>query len=234
MIAVTFALPAESKDFLRLLADKQTLGVGTSELAVGRLQQQDVAVFHTGVGESACRRSISNLLIAHEFEYLISAGFAGATDHRLRVGDLLLAENFSDPKLIAMGRQRLPMDVLHLGTLFTARSIVENAGDRAEVATQANAIAVDMETEFIRDACVHRNIPLLGLRAISDTAERPFPCPAGVLFDIDQQRTIHRQLFRYLLTHPATIPRLATFSGQIAKARRRLTRALQLLLVSAT
>lgn len=207
MIAVTFALPSESSDFVRLLSGRQ----------------QDVALLHTGVGEKACRARIEPFLDTQRFDLLISSGFAGGVDSSLGVGDLLLAENFSDPQSLACARTIL---VSRVARLVTADRVIENETDRARLASENNAAAVDMETEWIAQACAEREVPMLSLRAISDTATAPFPAPSAVLFDIERQKTDALKLGVHLLKHPSDVVRLISFARQIATVRANLAAAL--------
>jgi hypothetical protein len=129
------------------------------------------------------------------------------------VGDLLLAENFSDPRLLADAQSLL---VSRVGRLVTAAHVIESASDRARLAREDGAAAVDMETEWIARACAARKIPMLSLRVISDTVAAPFPVPPAVLFDLERQKTDAFRLGVHLLKHPAQIVRLIRFARQIA------------------
>ena len=211
MIAVTFALAQESADFRRLLGDRA----------------RDVAILHTGVGEKICRQRIEPFLDSHSFDFVVSSGFAGGVEPSLGVGDLLLAENFSDPALLAPARRLLTG---HVARLATVDRIVETVAERAQFARACNAVAVDMETRWIAEACAQRKIPFLALRVISDTVAAPFPAPPRVLFDLDRQCTSPQQLLGYLLRHPASIGRLIRFARQISTARANLAVALDLVL----
>ncbi len=211
MIAVTFALAYESADFRRLLADRT----------------REVAILHTGVGEKICRQRIAPFLDSQAFDFVISSGFAGGVEPSLGVGDLLLAENFSDPALLARARRLL---TAHVARLATVDRIVETVAERDQFARALGAAAVDMETQWIAEACVERKIPFLALRVISDTAAAPFPAPPRVLFDLERQRTSPQQLLGYLLRHPGAIVRLIRFSRQILTARANLAVALDLVL----
>ncbi|MGZ5003770.1 MAG: 5'-methylthioadenosine/S-adenosylhomocysteine nucleosidase family protein, partial [Chthoniobacterales bacterium] len=82
MIVITFALPNESSGFVRLIAN-------------GRLHGHEVRVLHTGVGERAARACMAKLFQKNSPRLLISSGFAGGLTNEVKVGDLLLAENFS-------------------------------------------------------------------------------------------------------------------------------------------
>ena len=227
MIAVTFALPAESADFVKRLRDRARKG----GIVHGSIGDRRIAVLHTGVGKTTCRRRMAELLQDRQFDLLISAGFAGALRDDMAVGDLLLAENFSTLDLKRV-RGTLAHPNLHLGRLATLDHIIASAVERNEVARETGAIAVDMETEFIARACAEYGLPLLCLRAISDTPARSLPAPAHVLFDLERQKTKLSRLAGYLIKHPATMLRLASFARQIRSARRGLATALEDLLKS--
>src|SRR5215831_3611525 len=95
MIAITFALPAESVEFLRCLFDKSATDRNGIRTIRGKIDNHTVEVLHTGVGEKVCRHRMARFLQDQHFDYLISAGFAGALNDQLQVGDLLVARNFS-------------------------------------------------------------------------------------------------------------------------------------------
>lgn len=210
MIGVTFALPSESSSFRRHAS----------------AQSDKIAILHTGVGEKVCRPRIDSFLASRHFDFLISSGFAGGAQPSLGVGDLLLAENFSDPELLDRAHDLL---VARVGKLATAPRVIETEVERTRFAQEQDASAVDMETAWIAEACARHSLRMLALRVISDTAVAPFPAPSSVLFDIERQKTLALQLGAYLLRHPAGIVRLTRFSQQIAQARASLTSALLVL-----
>jgi adenosylhomocysteine nucleosidase len=226
VIAVTFALAAESRDFRKLLTKTKREVHGDLQITTGLLGGRSVAILHTGVGEKIARARIASLLSRTELEHLISAGFAGALDPNLRVGDVVIGENYSSADIMERAK-RLLSSRAHIGALATCNAVVETAAQRERLKHDANAIAADMETEFIHAPCVQRGIAMLSLRVISDTTDQPFPCPPDVLFDIDQQKTNPRVLANYLVRHPRAIPRLLRFARQIATARKNLATALE-------
>ncbi|MBA3961693.1 MAG: hypothetical protein H0X40_07315 [Chthoniobacterales bacterium] len=210
MIAVTFALPNESRDFVRLLARGN----------------HEVVILHTGVGQKITRERIEPFLAQHRVDSLISSGFAGGTAPLLGVGDLLLAENFSDPVMLENARELL---IAHVGKLATAESVIETEEARDKFASEQGALAVDMETAVIAQACAARKLPMLSLRVISDTAAAPFPAPASVLFSLARQKTEPLALAKHLARHPSAVVRLSRFARQISSARNSLTNALTVL-----
>ena len=229
MIAVTFALPAESSGFLRSLHNKRRRDRNGIKTVSGKIDDRAIEVFHTGVGEKICRQQMRKFLQDRQFDCLISAGFAGALDDQLHVGDLLLARNFSTVELSA-ARSALSSLSIHTADLLTVPSMIESGEERNKIAQATGAAAVDMETEFIARACAERAIPLLSLRVISDAPREPFPAPAKVLFDIERQRTSIMNLGLHLSKHPSAIFRLIAFARRVSTARRSLTAALEILL----
>jgi adenosylhomocysteine nucleosidase len=223
MIAVSFALPTESSDLVGFLRDRKS---DEGEVIRGKIDNKEVAIFHTGVGGESCKRKIDNFFSAQQPRLLISSGFAGAAREDLQVGDLLLAENFSDPSLLFEAQRILTSSHVRVGKLFTSSTIVDSIDERNKIAREHNAVAVDMETECIAQACAARQIRMLSLRVISDTPREPFPVPPRALFDIENQRAEVARLLFHLLTHPTAIWRLIRFGSQIRKARARLTNAM--------
>lgn len=207
MIAVTFALPPESAGFRRLLQGGN----------------DRIALLHTGVGAKTCRERIGKFLDEQSFRFLVSSGFAGGVDPSLGVGDLLLAEDFSDPTLLKQAQEYL---FARTGKLATADRVIETEADRQNFAREEGALAVDMETRWIAEACAARQLPMLSLRAISDTVAAPFPAPPAILFNEALQKTEPLVLALYLARRPLGMVRLFRFAGQIAAARRSLTAAL--------
>lgn len=226
MIAITFALPAESSGLVALLREEKRSPCGNTQIIHGKIDNESVAISHTGVGEKICWQRMENFFRDRQFDYLISAGFAGAVREDLSVGDLVLAENFSDPQLLAAAQKILSGRKVHVAKLFTSSAIIDSVGARSRIASEHGAIAVDMETGMIAQVCRARGIPLLSLRVISDSLREPFPAPPSVLFDIERQRTDSAKLSLYFLRHPGAVWSLIRFARQIARARKVLTDAI--------
>jgi adenosylhomocysteine nucleosidase len=234
MIAITFALPAESQEFLLSLSNKSRGDRNGIPTTRGKIDDRAIEVLHTGVGENVCRQRMAKFLSAtgrirrgehdQHFDYLISAGFAGALNDQLQLGDLLLAKNFSTVRT----KENFSLSSLHIhmADLLTVPALIDSREERNKLALTSGAVAVDMETEFIARACAAHGIPVLSLRVISDTPTELFPAPANILFDIERQQTRMPKLAAYLVAHPHRIPRLIQFARRIARARKDLADAL--------
>jgi nucleoside phosphorylase len=222
-IAVTFALPSESSQFLRRLGNKSRTDRKGISIVRGTIGHRSIEVIHTGVGEKICTERIAKFLENELFDFLISAGFAGSLNHELQVNDLLVAKNFST---IDLKHASLSNVSIYAANMLTVPALIDSNEERERIARESRASAVDMETEFIARACTAHGIPLLALRVITDTPTQPFPAPANVLFDIQQQRTHIAVLARFFLTHPKRVPGLVHFARRVARARKILASAL--------
>jgi adenosylhomocysteine nucleosidase len=225
MIAVTFALPAESSAFLRRLGNKSRTDCQGTKTIRGQIGDRTIEVLHTGVGEKTCRQRMASFLQDRRFNCLISAGFAGALNDKLHTGDLLLAKNYSTVQLDQM-RPCLGSSLIHPVNLLTVPSIIDSIEERHKIAQTTSAAAIDMETEFIARSCAEHGVPLLSLRVVSDTPSEPFPGPSKILFDVEQQGTNAMKLSLHFLRHPSALPRLILFARRIAQVRETLANAI--------
>src|SRR4030081_1401539 len=149
MIAITFALPAESSDFVRLFENAGAVSGEGVETLRGHLHGKSLVVIHTGVGKKVSRERMETILRRERFEYLISAGFAGALEKDLQVGHLLVAENFSSPKLLSSPKLVLADAKTFLGKLQPVPRMIETVEERESLNKTTGAAAVDMETEIL-------------------------------------------------------------------------------------
>jgi len=206
MIAITFALRAESAGF-------------AAQLRKEKIADRQTTIWHTGAGQKHCQLSINQFLEAKRPDFLISSGFAGGMREDLRVGDLILAENFSDRQLLLKAQQILTGYRVQAVKIFTSTTIINSLADRNEIARANDAAAVDMETAVIATACATHGVPMLSLRIITDSLQEPLPIPPPVLFNIEHQRTDPGKFITHLLRHPTAIWRLLRFARRIADTR---------------
>ena len=202
----------------------------------GEVAGRAVVVVHTGVGDSTlAREHVAEVLAGPSppLGAVISAGYAGALDPALAVGDLVLGENYSSPALLIPARDRLRGEPCRTGGLRTEPAAVERADEKAALHRATGALAVDMETAWIAAACAAAGLPLLSLRVVSDAADQDFPVPGRVLYDAVRQRPRYLALPAWLAVHPGQIAPFARFVRGLGPARARLARALRNVLAHA-
>ena len=197
MILVVFALPQEAQDFLRWLA----------------ANPRNVRVEFIGVGAKSVERRLPALLEKWQPTEVIAAGFAGALTNELQLGSVFCAANFSTVSA------DLPRAILH-----SSSSVIETAAERAALAEKTGASCVDMESATVARIAV--GIPLLVLRAITDTPDAPIPIPFSVSYDLARQKIQSSSILFWLVTRPARWPAFIRFLRDVRCARRALTDAL--------
>ena len=202
MIAITFAVPHESRDLRRALRTAKP-----------------VILAHTGIGTAAAEKSVRALLAENRPRWLLSSGYAGALDPELAHGELFLATNFTAPELLARSTARR-------GTLTTQETAAETSLQKLALARTTGAQAVDMETSAIARVCAEHSVPMLSLRAISDTADAEIPVPLHVSYDLARQRPRIFALLAFLAGNPSRILPFTRFVSGLAPARAALTTAI--------
>ncbi len=205
MIALTFAVPHESHDFRRALRGNPAL--------------RDVLLAHTGIGTAAAEKCVRALLAEHRPRWLLSAGYAGALNPALAHGELFLSTNFTAPELLNRSKTRR-------GILTTQPHAAETPEQKAALARDTGAQAVDMETSAIARVCAEHGVPMLSLRAISDTASAHIPVPLNVSYDLARQRPRIGALLAFLARNPSRIVPFTRFVRGLTPARAALTAAI--------
>ncbi len=218
---MTFALPEESKDFTAA-KNARVLQGGALPVLSATSGGKPFVICHTGVGAESCRARVAAFLDEHRPACLISSGFAGGLDPALKVGDVMLAENFSDASLL----QNANLSEILRGAMTTQPLVAETAASKAALFTETRASAVDMETAIIAGLCKERGIPMISLRGISDSAKDDLPVSFSIWFNAAAQKPRVGALLWHLATHPGKIPAFARFVKGINLSRARLTEQL--------
>ncbi len=137
--------------------------------------KQVVRVLVTGIGSSRTLPTVKKQLQGESFRLVISAGFAGATQPDLRVGDLVLASEVLD---IASGRRWVPARFemkensdFTRGRLATLDRPLAAPKEKSKFGARYGTAAVDMETAAVAAAASDAGVPWVSLRAILDPME---------------------------------------------------------------
>ena len=160
---------------------------------------------------------------------VISIGLAGALSPLLKVGDVVIADQIitgSESWDCHGGWQVRLMSRLahaHQGQLFGSDVIIEKAETKAGLHTATGALAVDMESQVAARFAAARNLPLAGLRVISDDAGHVLPPAALVAMKPDGGIALGRVLGS-LLRRPQQLPSLIRTARTSNKAFAELLR----------
>lgn len=207
-VVVTFARPEESAAFRRKLEALKKGTCGPMPAWRGRVGETGVTVIHTGIGPVAAERAIREVIDGEKPCKVISAGFAGGLDPALRVGDTLVSDSPA--------------------TLLLSRAIpIETPEEKVAAFRTTGARIVDMETAVIAAACAAAGIPLVAVRAVSDSADEALPVPFQYWFDVGRQRPRPLALVGFLLRRPSRVVPFARFIMRLPRVAEALAVAIQ-------
>jgi adenosylhomocysteine nucleosidase len=187
-LGIVFALTQESGCFLDMLSQvRVTRGDGFT-VRRGRLGERYVVLVESGLGRPRAAKATHALIDAYRPRLVVSSGFAGGLDGRLKRYELIAADSLVsaeggeitlDPAPIAPWLKEV--SDLHRGRLLTLDRIVRTSEEKRLLGEKHRALAVDMESFAVADVCRERNVPFLVVRAISDAVTDELPKDIGHL-----------------------------------------------------
>lgn len=181
-LVAVFGVSVESGGTVDLLRDAVSMRCPNFIEHTGHLGGTRLAVIESGLGRQAAATAMSDVIALHHPQWVISAGFACGLSASLRRGHILMADEVVDAE-----HQRLPIDLpvdrasvaatrtQHIGRLLSVNQLVRSREEKNRLATAYQALACDMETMAVAQACRRENIRFLSVRIITETVEEELP-----------------------------------------------------------
>jgi adenosylhomocysteine nucleosidase len=132
-------------------------------------EKEGTLVVCGGMGAEAARRAAEAAISLYEPELLISAGFAGALDPTLQVGDTLTPRHVIDA---ADGSRT---DAGSGEGILISFETVADTQQKARFATAFGAHAVDMEAAAVARAAESHGVKFLACKVVSDRSDTHLP-----------------------------------------------------------
>ncbi len=123
-------------------------------------------------------RKVESWLTEHPCRAVILAGLAGALDPDWDEGDLSSFHAEAWPEFAVWARSK---PAVRVGKWHTAHEIIETGLAKLELGRKTGCGLVEMEWDYVAEACRKRNAPLVGLRAVSDHADKLLPADLFLL-----------------------------------------------------
>lgn len=177
-----FALGVESGGLVDRLANSEISSHPHGVERAGKLAGREVAIIESGVGQKAAAKATAEAIKFYQPKWVISAGFAGGLDDRLKRGHIVMAD-----EVVSAAGEKLATDLrldreslaatkgLHIGRLLTVDSILREPAERRRLAEKQGAIACDMESFAVAATCRERGVPFLAVRIVSDAVDDELP-----------------------------------------------------------
>ena len=166
------------------------------------------------MGFDAARRATEAIIALHRPSLVLSVGFAGALDERLRAGDLL------EPRFVVDSRDGTRTDTGSGSGVLVSFPAVADAEQKAKLGKSYGAQAVDMEAAAVAKGAEARGLRFAAVKAISD--EVGFAMPPMDRF-ISPDGSFRAGSFAlYAAGRPLLWPNILRLAQNSAKAARAL------------
>lgn len=180
-IVIIAALRIEIAPLLASLKHPHHVQGGDFVFHGGFWKGHPVAIVESGIGLDRARRATHAAIDAFNPQWIISAGFAGGLDPALSRGSLILAENVqlygTTQPAIQLGLSMVsePANKIFTGSIVTVPQIVRTTQEKQAVFETTKALAAEMETWGVAEACRTRHCRMISIRVISDDAKTNLP-----------------------------------------------------------
>jgi adenosylhomocysteine nucleosidase len=182
---------------------------------------RDCLLILSGVGLMRALRAAHALFSMTRPQLVVSFGIAGSPQDDLRVGDMITVQTVSVLGQGSTGRAQV-LASLSESARHAAAQALRPRGARflpgialTTSGVQAVNLAglslehpvLEMETAGIAQACFSQSVPVLAVRAVSDSVDQPLPFDLETCLDKDQNRKVGR-IFAGLIRDPSLFIRL--------------------------
>jgi adenosylhomocysteine nucleosidase len=181
-------------------------------------------VWITGMGRTNAARGIREAIAKVKPDRVITAGFAGGLNPKLKVGDVLYDEDFD----AGLGNQLEDLGAVS-AKFYCHKRVAITAEEKFALWQETSADAVEMESSVIRTICKEFRIPSATVRVISDDAHQDLPLDFNALMT-SEDKINYPKLIWTVLSRPSRIPKLMEFQRQTIAASQKLGSVLQDLL----
>ncbi len=178
-IGIVCAMSIEIATFLNRCLSQKKYKEGRFVFRGGLYDGIRIAVAQSGLGFANARAATQALIDTHTPRWILSCGFSGGLIPELKIGHIVLANGIVDTHGQEMAVD-LKMNENRKGGLFIGRYVVADEmvrtiEEKMQLAEKYNAIAVDMESLAVAQACREAKLPFMTVRAVSDDLSEDLP-----------------------------------------------------------
>lgn len=235
---ILFALSRESSAFRRRCRPGPRFAGGPCRARFWTGPGGEILLLETGIGRARTEAALSWLFdrplfrgIAYRPRFVLSAGFSGALQEGLDVGDAVWATEMVDPDGTvwpATWRPEGRPGLGRCGRLLTSSCLVSNFQEKRKLGREHAALAVDMETAVAARLCSRHGVPFGCVRAISDDVHTSLS-PRLTAF-LSTGRVSPVRALAALVIEPGLVGAFWRLARQTRTAARQLARALEAVL----
>ncbi len=237
-IGIITAMPEEFRAVAGILGAADSMKFGSLRAGRFNTAEHDILLVESGMGFDNAARAAEALIHDTCPDLLITTGFCGGIAPELQAGDVVVAKTI----IIAneSGSDEIPVQLSNVGPTFVARQateghrVVEGAFVSTTTITSKKYLAemlsdryrnavVEMESGAIAVVAAKNNIPLLAIRAVSDSAAEELKFSLDEFCTPDMRRIHPGKVLLTILRKPRITPQLMRLSRSSRKAAESLS-----------
>jgi len=174
----------------------------------------DVVLVCGGIGAEPARRAAEAVIVLYGPSLVYSAGYAGALDPALRIGDVL------KPERVVHAGDGSSVAIADGKGILVSYGQVATRNQKGKLRESFGAQAVDMESSAVARAAEARGVGFAAIKAISDDVD--FEIPATEQF-VDEQGGFRETRFAwFVFIRPWLWPRVIRLMKNSRRATRKL------------
>ena len=168
---------------------------------------------------------IEKIISKNNVHCIVLIGFAGGLTSSFKVGDVVIARNFTSPQFCRLFDER--GGDYAFAQLATVEQVAGSRVEKALLHRQTEAQCCDMETAHVWQLAERFSLPMITVRAISDAWDRDLPIPNHILIHPETSKPASFRIFFHLLSHPKIIPDFIRMVASAAHAAKRLAKVVE-------
>ncbi len=196
MIGIIGAMEVEVSALKEALTERQTKTVSNIEFNYGKMYGKEVVVACCGIGKVFAAICAEAMILTFNPDVIINTGVAGGLDENLKIADIVISKNavqhdmdtspLGDPVGLLSGINivYIPVDeetaslmktcvdecgINNItGTIVSGDQFIEKAEKKAQLKSDFNAVACEMEGASIAHVCYVNKVKCCIIRSISD------------------------------------------------------------------
>ena len=232
MIAVVSATKNEVSPLLKKISGKEYLSVNSIDFIKGSYLGTGLIVAISGVGIKRARNCTNTLIQNFSPDTIISAGYVGALNPKVQIGDLFLPEWVMSRKFnkkIVIDNE-IPYVAFNYssGGILTENSFVNSSEKKLDLFVESTADIVDMETWGIAETAVENSIRLISVNSVSDSTGCTLPRMEKIYSS--DTRLDYGKVYNYFKLRPFELFYYVKFLLNMRKARISLNSFLEVLI----
>ncbi len=156
MICYAFPLAHEAELVLKQCTEKESFTIDSLQCTLGNFGSRRVLIARVGMGEAQAADNTATLFQYFRLKAVVLAGYGGALVAPLKVGQVVVSNNFTSEAVLGFLRMLSGFDFASFCTIDEIAGTVEK---RTWHASANDAQVADMETQAVANVVSERQFP---------------------------------------------------------------------------